>query len=71
MGVREDIRSIIIRSGLSMSDVIKLLNERHHRNDTLQNFSNKLARGTLRYEEALEIAEVLNLEITWLPKEKK
>jgi hypothetical protein len=70
MGVREDIKSIIIKSGLSMSEVIQILNQKHQRNDTLQNLSNKLAKGTLRYEEALEIADVLDLEIRWLPKEK-
>ncbi|MDR3563097.1 MAG: LLM class flavin-dependent oxidoreductase [Negativicutes bacterium] len=68
MGVREDIKVAILRSGKSMSDVVHLLNEKYKRTDTLQNFSNKLTRGTLRYNEALEVAEVLGCEIQWIPK---
>lgn len=70
MDVREEIKSIIVQSGLSMTDVVQILNAKHQRNDSLQNLSNKLARKTLRYSEAQEIADALNYEIRWVPKTK-
>lgn len=69
MGVKEDIKSIIVKSGWTLTDVVKALNEKYSRNDTVQNLSNKLARGTLKYREALEIAEVLGYTIEWVKKE--
>lgn len=65
MGVKEDIKANIVQSGWTMSNLVQALNEKFDRNDTVQNLSNKLSRGTLRYKEALEIAEVLGLKIEW------
>ncbi|EIW18948.1 MULTISPECIES: DUF6471 domain-containing protein [Pelosinus] len=65
MGVKEDIKAIIVQSGWTMSNLVQALNEKFDRNDTVQNLSNKLSRGTLKYKEALEIAEVLGLKIEW------
>lgn len=50
-----------------MSDVVKVLNEKQGRIDTVQNLSNKLTRETLRYKEAKEIAEVIGYTIVWEP----
>jgi len=65
VGVKEDIKAIIVQSGWTMSNLVQALNEKFDRNDTVQNLSNKLSRGTLKYKEALEIAEVLGLKIEW------
>lgn len=65
MGVKEDIKSIIVQSGWTMSDIVKALNEKYSRNDTVQNLSNKLTRGTLKYREAQEIAEIIGYSIEW------
>jgi hypothetical protein len=70
MGVREDIKIILIQSGKTLKEVVELLNSEHDRNDTPQNLSNKLSRGTLKYSEALEIAGVLGYTIKWV-KEKE
>ncbi len=70
MGIKEDIKSIIIKAGWSLSDVVRALNEKHSRKDTIQNLSNKLTRGTLKYREALEIAEAIGYSIEWV-KEKQ
>ncbi|HZG16913.1 MAG TPA: DUF6471 domain-containing protein [Candidatus Bathyarchaeia archaeon] len=68
MNIRDDIKSIITRSGWTMSDVVRALNEKHGRNDSVQNLSNKLSKGTLRYREAVEIADVMGYEIEWRKK---
>ncbi len=34
---------------------------------TSQNISNKLTRGTLKYSEALEIANITGRKIIWMP----
>ncbi|MCG8538875.1 MAG: LLM class flavin-dependent oxidoreductase [Clostridia bacterium] len=51
-----------------MSDVVKKLNKKYSRIDTVQNLSNKLSRGTLKYREAKEIAEIIGYEIKWEKK---
>lgn len=68
MPIKEDIKALIIKSGWTMSDVVKALNEKYNRNDTVQNLSGKLTRGTIKYKEALEIAEILGYEIQWIKK---
>ena len=68
MPIKEDIKSIIVKSGWTMSDIVKALNEKYNRQDSVQNLSAKLSRGTLKYREALEIAEVIRYTIEWIPK---
>jgi hypothetical protein len=68
MTVKTDIKSIILQSGWTMTAIVKALNEKYNREDTLQDFSNKLARGTILYTEVLKIAEVIGYEIRWIKK---
>lgn len=70
MTIKDEIKSKIVGSGKTMSDIVKGLNEKYGRNDTVQNLSNKLSRETLRYKEAQEIAEILDCTIEWEPKNK-
>ena len=69
MGIKEDIKSIIVKSGWTLTDVVKALNEKYSRNDSVQNLSNKLSRGTLKYREALEIAEIIGYSIEWVKRD--
>ena len=66
--VKNDIKSIIVQSGWTMSAIIEALNQKYDRTDTIQNLSNKLTRGTLRYNEAQEIAEIIGYEIKWVKR---
>ncbi len=68
MTVKNDIKSIIVQSGWTMSAIIEALNQKYDRTDTIQNLSNKLTRGTLRYNEAQEIAEIIGYEIKWVKR---
>ena len=68
MSIKDEIKSLIIKSGWTMSDVVKALNEKHSRDDSVQNLSNKLSRETLKYKEAKEIADIIGYSIEWKQK---
>jgi hypothetical protein len=70
MGVKEEVKIVIMQSGKTMSEVVELLNRKYDRNDTVQNLSNKLTRGTLKYSEAAEIADILGYELKWVKKKE-
>jgi len=69
--VKNEIKSILAMNGWSMTEVVKLLNEKNNGVDSVQNLSNKLTKGTLRYSEALKIAEIIGCKIVWVNNEKK
>ena len=68
MNIRNEIKAQIVRAGMTMQQVVDLLSDEYGWSDSLSNFSNKLARGSLRYEEAVQLAEVLGYEIVWKKK---
>ena len=68
MNIRNKIKSIIVREGVTMSEVVRRLATRHDWSASVPNFSDKLKHGTLRYTEALDLAEVLGYEIIWQRK---
>jgi hypothetical protein len=70
MEIKNELRSIFIKAGWTMSGIVEALNAKYDRKDTLQNLSNKLARNSLRYNEAMEIADVMGYEIKWVKIEK-
>lgn len=70
LDIRNELKSYIVRSGLTMTEIIEMINIKYDRNDTVQNLSNKLARGTIRYSEAQEIASVIGYEIKWIKQDK-
>ncbi len=71
MDIRREIKSYIVREGLSMREVLERLSVTHKWSGSLSNFSGKLQRGTLRYSEAEDIAEVLGYEIVWIKKDRR
>ena len=62
---QNEIKSYIVRSGLTMTETLRLLSERCGWSPNLSNFSVRLKNGTLRYSEMTELAEVLGYEIVW------
>ena len=68
MNIRNEIKAQIVRAGMTMQQVVDLLSDEYGWSDSVSNFSNKLARGSLRYEEAVQLAEVLGYEIVWKKK---
>ena len=93
MNIRNEIKSYIVREGLTMSEVVDRLAEEYGWNEScfysrahfasvpdwmlvladksprssrsVPNFSGKLQRGSLRYREAKELADVLGYDIVW------
>lgn len=68
MDIKNEIKAYIVRSGYSMTEIIDIINKQHNRNDTVQNLSNKLTRGTIKYSEVKEIANAIGCEIKWVKK---
>jgi len=68
--VRNEIKSYIAMSGWTLTDIVKVFNARRapEEQTTTQNISNKLTRGTIKYSECKEIAEIIGFEIMWVRK---
>jgi hypothetical protein len=64
------VKAKIIESGKTMSQVVNELNEKT-KFGSVQNLSQKLSRGTLKYTEAEQIADACNYEIVWLKKSRE
>ena len=48
-----------------MAEVVDALSMEYGWSDSLSNFSAKLGRGSLRYVEALQLADVMGYDIVW------
>ena len=66
--IRNEIKAQIIRAGYTMQEVVDLLSEDYGWSDSVSNLSNKLQRESLRYVEAVQLADALGYEIVWKPK---
>ena len=65
MNVRNEIKAQIIRTGMTMQEVVDLLSQEYDWSDSVSNLSAKLQRESIRYKEILELADVLGYEIVW------
>lgn len=63
--IRNEIRSYMVARGQTYKSVALLLKNKLGENVTAQSLNNKLARGSLRYSDAKNIAEVLGYKIKW------
>ena len=68
--IRNEIKSYIVKSGWTITNIVIALNEKYNTNTTSQNLSNKLSRGTIKYIEAKQIAEIIGFKIEWIELEK-
>ena len=63
--IRNEIRSVIVREGKTMDEVLMKLAVDYGWSRSVSNFSGKLSRGSLRYREALELADALGYDLVW------
>ena len=63
--LRNEIKSYIVRTGCTMQEVVDLLSDEHGWSDSVSNLSNKLQRESLRYTEAVQLADALGYDIVW------
>lgn len=66
MKVREQVKSLLASKNVSMKELCKLLSEKYGKEYSLPNFSGKLKRGTVTYNEVLIIAEILGYKINFI-----
>lgn len=63
--LRNLMKSYIVREGMTMQEVVELLSDEYGWSDSVSNLSNKLQRESLRYTEAVQLADVMGYDIVW------
>ena len=63
--VRNEIKAQLIRTGYTYQEALELVFEEYGWSTSASNLSGKLHRGSIRYKEVLELADVLGYDIVW------
>ena len=63
--MRNEIKAYIVRQGMTMQEVVDILADVYGWSDSVSNLSNKLQRESLRYKEAVQLADALGYVIQW------
>ena len=71
MSVRNEIKAQIVRAGFTMQEVVDLLHDEYGWSDSVSNLSAKLQRESIRYKEAVQLADALGYELIWQKRRKK
>lgn len=69
--LRNEIKSYIVRSGYTMQEVVDRLSEDYGWSDSVSNLSNKLQWESLRYVEAVQLADALGYDLVWQKRRDK
>ena len=69
MGLKEEIKAYIVQTGWTITNLNDELNKLNGTESSVQNLSNKIRKGSLKYSEVLQIAEIIGYEIKWVKKE--
>lgn len=65
MDTRNEIKSYIVREGFTMAELVEKLADQYGWSASVPNLSGKLRRDSLRYREAVELADALGYDIIW------
>lgn len=65
MDTRNEIKSRIVREGMTMAEIVEKLADQYGWSASVPNLSGKLRRNSLRYREAVELADALGYDIVW------
>ncbi len=68
MDIRNELKSYIVKEGMTMRELVDMLSYEYDWSDSVPNFSGKLRRGSLRYSEAVEMADVMGYDIAWVKR---
>ena len=68
MDIRNELKSYIVKEGMTMRELVDMLAYEYDWSDSVPNFSGKLSRGSLRYSEAVEMADVMGYDIVWVKR---
>ena len=69
--LRNEIKSYIVRQGMTMQKVVNPLQDKHGWSGSVSNLSNKLQRESLRYVEAVQLADALGYDLVWQKRRDK
>lgn len=68
MLVREQIKALLAQENMKMKELALKMQEITGKNYSLQNLSHRLKRGTVSYNEVLQISEILGYNIKFEKK---
>ena len=71
MNIRNEIKAIIVREGMTMTEVVEKMADQYGWSPSVPNLSGKLRRGSLRYQEAVELADALGYDIVWQRRKER
>ena len=63
--LRNEIKSYIVRAGCTMQEIVDVLSDEYGWSDSVSNLSNNLQRESLRYVEAVQLADALGYDLIW------
>ena len=64
--IRNEIKAYIVRQEMTMQEVVDVLSDVYGWSDSVSNRSNKLQRESLRYKEAVQLADALGYDSQWV-----
>jgi hypothetical protein len=67
MDIKQQIKEYLNKKNTTLTNVVNIINSFKSKEEqtTVQNVNNKLTRGTIKYSEVLEIAQILGYDIIW------
>ena len=71
MNIRNEIKSILIREGATMAEIVEKMADQYGWSASVPNFSGKLRRSSLRYQEAVELADALGYDLVWQKRKER
>jgi uncharacterized protein (DUF2132 family) len=63
--IRNEIKAQIVREGLTMQQLVEQLSDEYGWSESVSNLSAKLQRESLRYIEAVQMADVMGYDLVW------
>lgn len=66
--IKNDIKSIMAKKGFTLNTLTQAFEDKYNRKMTVQNLGNKINKGTIRYFEVLELAEILGFKVDFIQK---
>ena len=68
MTVRKDIKVLLAESNVKLKDLAVEMNEKIGKKITANNISQKLRKGTLRYDDAMIIGDILGYDLKFIKR---
>ena len=65
MGAQEYIKILLIKEGMTITDLAEKISVKLNKKLSRSGLSNKLRKNTLRFDELMAICDILNYELTF------